>query len=402
MTHPFFFTWTAQRNVKGMNFAGGTGARLRTQSGEEWLDFTSLSYQASLGHGHSRMVKAIVAQAEQFCLAPPGGVFPAKVEAAERLLALAPKGFSKVMFTLGGSESVENALKIARMVTGRFKNVSRYRSYHGATMGALTLTGDYRRPPLEPGLPGVVHVLDDAAHIEAVLELEGPGTVAAVFIEPVAGANGCHVPAPDFWPRVRAACDKHGTLLVADEVLTGFGRCGRAFAVEHFGVTPDIITCAKALTAGYAPLGAVLVHERIAERFDDEVFWAGLTNYAHPLGCAAAVEALNVYRDEKLFERSDALGKELLSALQEAARNYPNVIRNPRGLGLLAAVDFQADKATWAVLGKELEAARLLLFASEKRGTVIFAPPLNIDKADFQRGLSLFAECVQRAVGGKR
>jgi taurine--2-oxoglutarate transaminase len=392
--HPFFFTWTAQKNARAMEISGGKGARLTTPDGKEWLDFSSLSFQASLGHGHPRMIKAIKEQAERLCLAPASAVFPQKTELAKRLLEMAPKGFSKVMYTLGGSESVENAMKIARMVTGRHKFVSRYRSYHGATMGALTLTGDYRRFPLEPGVPGVIHVLDDAAHIEQVLELEGPKSVAAVFLEPVAGANGCYVPAPDFFPRVRKACDRHGTLLVADEVLTGFGRTGRGFAVEHFGVTPDIITCAKALTAGYAPLGAVLVHERVASRFEEDVFWAGLTNYGHPLGCAAAIAALDIYAEEKLYARAEELGRILLEKLNEVADKYPKTVSNPRGLGMLAAVDFSADGKTWKAFQGELDKRRLQLIVSEKRGTVIFSPPLNIDRKDFDLGLSWFTDSV--------
>jgi hypothetical protein len=246
-----------------------------------------------------------------------------------------------VFFTLSGAEANENAIKIARMVTGRLKMVSRYRSYHGASLGALTLTGDWRRVPLEPGIPGVVHVPDCycdrcpfgktlatcqrecATHIGSVLRLEGAGTVAGVILEPVPGANGALVPPPEYWPIVRAATEADGALLIADEVLTGFGRTGTAFGFQHWGVTPDLITVAKGLASGYATIGAVIVHDRVARHFDDHVLACGLTYYAHPLACAAAVETLKVYEDEQLFARSAALGPVLLRELRAVAAAWP-------------------------------------------------------------------------------
>lgn len=421
--YPFFFTWTEQRRATPVELAGGRGAYFDTTDGDRWLDLASFSYQANLGHGHPRMVAAIQRQAEQLCVTLPSAVYPAKVELAERLLDLAPSGFSRVFFTLGGAEAIENAVKIARMVTGRHKLVSRYRSYHGATMGALTLSGDWRRPPVEPGLPGVVHALDCycdrcpfgkavdtcqrecARHIGDILELEGPGTVAAVVLEPVVGANGVLVPPLEYWPMVREACDRHGTLLVADEVLTGFGRTGRCFAFEHFDVVPDMICVAKGLTAGYAPLGAVLVHERVAAHFDDHVLACGLTSYAHPLGCAAGLEALRVYEDELLFERSAALGPVLLQALRSALATAPAGVSMTalRGLGLLAALELDMPRAGWDALSAELHARRLLLHLYPSRGTVIFAPPLCIEEATLREGVAMFAEALAAAslTGGK-
>ena len=398
MSHPFLFTWQAQKGATGLEVTGGSGAWFETSDGARWLDMGSLSYQASLGHGNQRMIAALKAQAGDLALAAPWAVFPAKTEAAEALLSLAPPGFSRVFFTLGGAEANENALKIARMFTGRQKLVSRYRSYHGATMGALTLTGDYRRPPLEPGMFGVVHVLDGAEAIEQVLELEGEASVAAVFLESVPGANGVLIPEPDYWPRVRAACDAHGALLIADEVLTGFGRTGRCFGFEHFGAMPDMITVAKAVTGGYAPLGAVLIHDRIAAHFADNVLYAGLTGYAHPLGCAAAREAIAIYRDERLFDRARDLESALCKSLEGVLASSDGAATDVRVIGLLAGVDLELSPAGWDRLATGLTARRVFLHVSPRRKTAIFAPPLVVAEAELDAGISAFSEALAEAI----
>ncbi len=403
--HPFFFTWSAQRDARGVNITGGRGAWFTTDDGGRWLDMASLVYQANLGHGHPRMIEAVKRQADTLCLTMPSAVYPAKTALANKLLALAPKGFSKVFFTLGGAEANENALKIARMATGRTKAISRFRSYHGATMGALSLSGDYRRPPLEPGIPGVVHALDCycdrcpfgqtldrckiecADHIDQLMTLDGPNTFAAVFLEPVPGANGVLVPPPDYWPRVRAACDRHGTLLVADEVLTGFGRTGRWFGFEHYGVTPDMITLGKGLTGGYGTLGAVLVHERVAAHFEDRPLLAGLTHYAHPLGCAAGVEAIAVYEDEGLIDRAAALEPALLGGLEQIRRRHPALVAFTRGQGLLAALELKLDKGQWAALQRGLDARRILTHPKPSTNMLVLSPPLCIDQDELQLGL---------------
>ncbi len=396
----YFLTWSSQRGGKATPIAGGDGVFLTLQDGSRWMDLGSLSYQASLGHGHPEMVKAIQDQAGQCCLAPPNAEFAAKEELAKRLLAMAPDGFSKVFFTLGGSEANENAMKIARLVTGRHKYLSRYRSYHGASLGALGLTGDFRRPPLEPGIGNVIHILgDDPQYLEEVMQLEGPGTIAAVFMEPVPGANGVLLPRDDYWPRMRAACDAHGTLLVSDEVLTGFGRTGHAFGFEHYGVVPDMITVAKALTAGYAPLGAVLVHDRIAQHFNDQVLYAGLTNYAHPLGCAAAVAALRIYERDDLYAQAGRLEPVLLGSLEKLCEAFPEVVSAARGRGLLAAVNLSGDDAFWACLKQAVAKRKLMLHLYEQRGTAVFAPPLLIDEELLIEGMAMFAAAVAEAIG---
>ncbi len=414
--YPFFFTWSAQKTAKPIEITGGKGAWFTTSDGARWLDLGALSYQVNAGHGEQRIVDRIKQQADELCISAPNAVFPSKIELAERLLAMAPPGFSKVFFTLGGAEANENAMKIARLVTGRYKMVSRYRSYHGASMGALTLTGDWRRPAVEPGIPGVVHVQDCycdrcpfgqkvesckrecATHIGETMRLEGG--VAAVILEPVPGANGVLVPPPEYWPLVREACDREGALLIADEVLTGFGRTGKPFGFQHWEVVPDLITVAKGLASGYVPMGAVLVHERVAKHFDDKILACGLTFYAHPLGCAAACATLDVYEADKLYDHAAALGPVLRRELDTIAKNLRGVKTFVRGLGLLAVLEVEAPAAQWAVLGAELAQRKLSLHVDGKRGTAIFAPPLCITEEELVRGVRAFGDAAQIAFGG--
>jgi len=415
--YPFFFTWTAQNAAKPIELTGGEGAWFTTSDGGRWLDLGALSYQVNAGHGRQRIVDAIKRQADQLCLSAPNAVFPAKVELAQRLLAMAGPGFSKVFFTLGGAEANENAIKIARQVTGRLKMISRYRSYHGASMGALALTGDWRRPPMEPLIPGVTHVPDCycdrcpfgqrvetchrecATNIGATMDLEGARSTAAVFLEPVPGANGVLVPPPEYWPLVRQACDRDGALLVADEVLTGFGRTGKPFGFQHWNVVPDLITVAKGLASGYATIGAVIVHERVAKHFDANVLACGLTYYAHPTACAAALETMKLYEDEKLFENSARLGPVLRRELEAIAARLgvPSFVR---GLGLLAVLEAEAPLDRWTKLGGELATRRLSLHLDGKRGTAIFAPPLCITEDELVRGMRSFGDAAVSAFGG--
>jgi taurine---2-oxoglutarate transaminase len=415
--YPFLFTWTTQQHARPFELTGGEGAWFTTADGGRWLDLGALSYQVNVGHGNRRIVEAIKRQADELCLSAPNAVFPAKTELARRLLAMAGPGFSKVFFTLGGAEANENALKMARLATGRHKLVSRYRSYHGASMGALALTGDWRRPPLEPALPGVVHVQDCycdrcpfgqrvetcrrecATNIGATMALEGPRSVAAVFLEPVPGANGVLVPPPEYWPIVRRACDAEGALLIADEVLTGFGRTGKPFGFQHWDVVPDLTTVAKGLASGYATIGAVIVHERVAKHFDDHVLACGLTYYAHPTACAAALETMKVYEDDRLYDNAARLGPVLRRELDRVAARLPHPAF-VRSLGLLGALEVTAPPEAWARLGAELASRRLSLHVDGKRGTAIFAPPLCITEDELVAGLRGFGEAAQLAFGG--
>lgn len=419
MARPFFTTWSQQSQAELAEILEGQGARFRTREGW-WLDFASLSYQANLGHGHPRMVEAIKRQAEKFCLCLPNHTFPAKEELAARLLELAPPGFDKVFFTLGGSESVENAIKIARLVTGRFKMIARYRSYHGASLGALSLSGDYRRPPLDPLLTGALHALDChcyrcpfgqepssckrecATQFDHIMQLEGQNSVAAVFCEPIPGANGVLIPPAGYWSKLREACDRHGALLVADEVLTGFGRTGRWFGIEHEGVVPDLITTAKGLTAGYAPLGAVLVHSRISRHFDEHKLHCGLTYYGHPLSCAAGTEALRIYEDEGLITRAAELEPLLRKGLESIADAISGEPCEVRVRGLLGAIEWQNGmEPEWVgfypLLAQKLKEHRIHCYPKADTGMLVIAPPLVIEEGTLEEGLERVAQLVSEA-----
>jgi taurine---2-oxoglutarate transaminase len=399
------FTWTAQRDAAPMEIVSGAGARFRTADGADWLDFGSMVWNASLGHGHAGMKKALVAAAERGLVALPSSVFPDKARAAELLLEVAPAGMrgGKVFLCLSGAEANENAVKMARLVTGRRKIIYRNRSYHGATLAMLSLSGDPRRAPFEPGLPGGVEWTDPysadagAGDLERVLAREDPKTVAAVLLEGIVGANGVYVPPTGYWTRVREVCDRHGVLLVADEVLSGFGRTGRWFAIDHDGVSPDLLTCAKGLTAGYAPGGATVVSPAIARHFDDHVLSCGLTAYAHPLTCAAIVAAIEAYRQEDLVSRAEALGGTLELQLRTLAETRP-FVREVRGVGLLWALELDATPARMKQVAEQLRARHLHL---HKRDNMVFvAPPLVIEEADLKAGVKTLAAALDAAWSG--
>lgn len=400
MSEPFFYTWQAQRGAKPFELRGGDGVWLETDRGRV-LDLGALVYQVNAGHGHRRITDAIAGQAARLAVAPPNASYPEKRELAERLLAKAPKGFTKVLFTLGGSDANENALKIARMVTGRYKAVARYRGYHGATFGAVSLSGDWRRQAVEPGMPGIVHVLDLdptvlGTQIPRVLELEGQ--VGAVFLESIVGANGVLIPPKGYYEEVRAACDRHGALLVIDEVLAGFGRTGKFFGLEHWDFTPDMITCGKALTGGYGTLGAVLVHERVADRFEEQVLACGLTHHAHPIGVAAALEALRVYDDEGLVENAAAMEAPLRVGLEALKAKHPGLVGEVRGLGLLFAMELRLDDARRSALVAALREEKVHVHLKGPReirapegfpeSALVLSPPLCAKESELDEGVA--------------
>lgn len=408
MADPFFFTWQSQRGARPIELTGGSGAHFETTDGR-FLDLGGLIYQMNAGHGHRRIIDAVKAQADRLCVSMPNVTYPEKVALAEALLAKAPEGFNKVFFTLGGSDANENALKIARLVTGRYKVVSRYRSYHGSSMGAVSMTGDWRRTAVEPGLVGAVHVMDldqeagelpSGTQIPRTLALEE--NVAAVILEPIVGANGVLIPPEGYFQAVRSACDEHGALLICDEVLVGFGRTGKFFGFEHQGVVPDMITCGKAITAGYGTLGAVLVHERVARHFDDEVLACGLTHYAHPLGVAAALEAMRVYEDEGLVARAAEMEAPLRAMLQGLIADEPRC-RRERVVGLLAAVDFDGDAAYLKRLSSALRERRVHVHVKGEKqlrgpgGALVLSPPLCITVEELQDGVDRIRAAMKEA-----
>jgi taurine--2-oxoglutarate transaminase len=416
-----FYTWSAQNSAVPLEIVDGQGARFQTADGARWWDLGSMTWNASLGHGHPRMREALADAAAKGLLVYPTAVFPAKVRAGELLAEVTPAGLTKSFLCLSGAEANENAVKIARLVTGRKKIVARTRSYHGATLAMLSLSGDPRRERFEPGLPGVARFGDPycfrcpfgkeptscshecAQDLEATLLREGPETVAAVIAEGVVGANGVFVPPAGYWKKLRAICDKYGVLLISDEVLSGFGRTGKWFAVDHDGVAPDMMTMAKGITGGYAPGGAVIVSDRIAKHFDDEVLWCGLTSYAHPLVCAAIVAAIETYRDDKLIERAAMLGARLAPRLAELARTRPQ-IAEVRGLGLLWAFELCVPGTKTPLPGPALAKLAATLRAHhlhmhKRENLVYLAPPLVISEIELDEALNALGRAFDEAFG---
>lgn len=360
-----FHSWSAQAQIDPLPIAEALGSHFWDYGGRKYLDFSSQLVNVNIGYQHPRLVAAIQEYAGRQCTIAPSFANDMRSEAARLLAELAPGDLDKVFFTNGGADANEHAIRMARLHTGRHKVLATYRSYHGATAGAIALTGDPRRWGSEPSIPGVVHFWgpylyrsafhaqteeEETAralqHLRDTIMVEGPGTVAAVVLETVVGTNGILVPPPGYLEGVRAICDEHGILLIADEVMAGFGRCGEWFAVDHWGVTPDLITFAKGVNSGYVPLGGVLISDRVAATFDNRPYPGGLTYSGHPLACASAVASINIMREEGIIEHARDLGSDVIGpALAKLAENHPSV-GEVRGLGVFWALELVRDRET--------------------------------------------------------
>src|SRR5580765_708160 len=332
------FEWSAQSKVDPIPVERAKGIYFWTPEGKRFIDFNSQLMCVNIGHGDERVIRAIAEQASVLAYANPFMATEARARLGAKLAEITPGDIDVFFFTNGGAEANENAIKLARAATGRHKILARYRSYHGATAGSMMLTGDPRRWASEPGMPGVVHVLDpyhgiargwesaeqSLAMIEEVIELEGPHTFAAFILETVTGTNGILVPPDGYMQGVRELCTKHGILMICDEVMAGFGRTGEWFAIDHWKVVPDIITMAKGLTAAYVQLGAVGMRREIADKFNDKVFYGGLNYTSHQLACAAALAAIHAYEEDHLLENARRMGVVMKELLGELARKHPD------------------------------------------------------------------------------
>jgi taurine--2-oxoglutarate transaminase len=419
------YEWSAQSKVDPIPVARAKGIYFWTPEGKRFIDFNSQLMSVNIGHGDERVIRAISEQAATLAYANPFMATEPRARLGVELAEIAPGDIDTFFFTNGGAEANENAIKIARFFTGRHKILARYRSYHGATAGAISLTGDPRRWAVEPGMPGVVHVLDpyhgiergwesaeaSLAMIEEVIQLEWSNTIAAFILEPVTGTNGILVPPDGYLEGVRNLCDKYGILLIADEVMSGFGRTGEWFAVDHWKVVPDLICMAKGLTSSYLPLGAVGMRQHIARHFDNKVFYGGLTYNSHPMGCAAALATIRVYEEDNLIENSRKMGaimKALAAELQAKHRSVGAV----RSIGLFGIVELIRDVKTrepmapfngtseeMAALGKFFRENGLYTFV---RWNGFFTnPPLCIDEEQMREAFAIIdkgLEITDRAV----
>jgi taurine---2-oxoglutarate transaminase len=353
------FEWSAQSKVDPIPVARAKGIYFWTPDGKRYIDFNSQLMCVNIGHGDERVIRAIQEQAATLAYANPFMATEPRARLGAKLAEITPGDIDCFFFTNGGAEANENAIKVARWYTGRHKILARYRSYHGGTAGAITLTGDPRRWAAEPGIPGVVHVRDpyhgvqrgwdnaaDAlAELEEIIELEGANTIAGFILEPVTGTNGVLIPPDGYMQGVRALCDKYGIVMIADEVMAGFGRTGKWFSVEHWNVVPDIITMAKGLTSAYVQLGAVGLRRKLADHFRDTVFYGGLTYNSHTLACAAALATIAVYEEDGLIDRAARMGKVMAGLLNDLAARHPSVgaVRN---IGLFGIVELVRDRNT--------------------------------------------------------
>jgi len=428
-----FHSWSAQQLLDPIVVVGGEGSRFWDDEGNTYLDFSSQLVNQNIGHQHPKMIEAIKAQADRLCTVAPIHANDVRSEAARLISSLAPGDLDMVFFTNGGAEATENAIRMARGHTGRHKVLAAYRSYHGATAGAITMTGDPRRWGSEPNtMTGVVrywgpytyrsafHAADDAqeceralAHLDDVLMVEGAQHVAAIILETVVGTNGILVPPDGYLEGVRERCDRHGIVMIADEVMAGFGRCGEWFAVDRWGITPDLICFAKGVNSGYLPLGGVIISRAIADSFAERPFPGGLTYSGHPLACASAVASIGIFQDEGIIEHARHLGDDIIGGeLDKIAARHPSV-GEVRGLGVFWAIELVrnqdtreplvpfnatgADAAPMGAVAAACKAAGLWPFTHFNRLHVV--PPITISDDDVMAGLAIIDEALEVADG---
>jgi taurine--2-oxoglutarate transaminase len=418
-------SWSVQNAINPLPVAGAEGRYFWDYEGKRYLDFASQLVNVSIGHQHPRLVAALKEQADKLCtIGPPMATEP-RSTLARYLAEITPGDLSMAFFTNGGAEANENAIKVARWYTGRQKVIARYRSYHGATGGAITLTGDPRRWGAEPGMPGIVRMFDPytyrcpaghpdpcpvctgAPHLEEILQYEGAHTVAAVILETVTGTNGLIVPPDGYLRSIRETCDRHGILLITDEVMAGFGRTGKWFGVDNWDVVPDIMTLAKGINSGYVPLGAMVVREPIAAWLRDKYFAGGLTYSGHPLACAVAVASIDAFKDEGIVENAARRGEDFREGLQALALKHPS-IGEVRGLGCFWGLELVKSRETREPLvpyngaGEDAAPVSRLARAAMERGlylmthwnVILICPPLTITREELDEGLAILDEAL--------
>ena len=415
------FEWSAQAKVDPLPVAKAKGVYFWTPEGKRFLDFNSQLMSVNIGHGDPRVIEAMHQQASTLAYASPFMATEPRARLGAKLAEITPGDIDTFFFTNGGAESNENAIKIARLFTGRHKILARYRSYHGATAGSMSLTGDPRRWANEPGIPGVIRVFDPyhgiergwdtveraLGNVEEVIQLEGPQTIAAFILEPVTGTNGVLVPPDGYLQGVREICSRHGILMIADEVMSGFGRTGEWFAVDHWKVVPDLITMAKGLTSSYLPLGAVGMRRHIAKYFQDHVFHGGLTYNSHPMGCAAALATIRVYEEDGLIENAKKMGQVLKQLLSELATRHASV-GAVRSIGLFGLVELIRNRKTREPMapfnGSSEEMAALRgffldqgLYTFVRWNTFFTNPPLCISEKELREGIGIIDRGLQAA-----
>ncbi|MGE2837207.1 aspartate aminotransferase family protein [Mycobacterium sp. SMC-4] len=422
-----FHSWSAQAEISPMTLVAAQGCYVWDGDGNRLLDFSSMLVNTNIGHQHPKVVAAIAEQAAKLCTVAPQHANAARSEAARLIAERTPGELNHVFFTNGGAEAVEHAVRMARLHTGRHKVLSRYRSYHGGTQTAINLTGDPRRWPNDHGTSGVVHFFGPflyrsqfhattaeqeseraLAHLHDVIRMEGPSTIAAIILEPIPGTAGIMVPPPGYLAGVRELCDEYGIVFIADEVMAGFGRTGKWFAIDHFGVTPDLLTFAKGVNSGYVPLGGVAISPQIAATFAHRAYPGGLTYSGHPLATAAAVATITAMADEGIVDNAARIGEQVLGpALHELAARH-RCVGEVRGTGVFWAVELVADQATrepLAPYGSSSAAMNSVIAECKRLGLLPFAnynrihvvPPCVITAEQARDGVALLDRALDVA-----
>lgn len=422
------FSWSKQKGLNPIVVERGKGVYLYDYNGKRYLDFSSGLMNVNIGHGNQRVTDAVVAQMQKVSYVTPGCITKIRGELGKKLAEICPGELNKVFFTLCGASSIENAIKLARLYTGRAKILTRYQSFHGSSYGAFSAGGDPRKLQVDANqAPNFVHfeipyayrspygneentLKESFEHLERVIAYEGPSNIAAILLEGESGTSGCLKLPDGYWKKLREVCTRHGILLIADEVMSGFGRTGKWFGVDNYGVVPDMMALAKGLTSGYLPLGALMVTDTIASAFDDKPLMLGLTYSAHATACAAALEVIKIYEDEKLIENAAEMGKYMEEKVALMKKDHPCIgdFRNTGLLGCLELVKdrktkepfapFNASPAEMVVMNKISEKLKELGLYTFVRWSYIFiAPPLCITKKEIDEGLNIISHALEIA-----
>lgn len=421
------FSWSKQGGLNPINASHAKGSYVYDRDGKKYLDFSSQLMNVNIGHGNQRITDAVVKQMQEVSYVYPGMATDVRGQLGKKIAEITPGNLSKTFFTLGGAEAIENAIKLARMYTGRHKIITHYRAYHGGTYGAMTAGGDPRRFPSDSqAMPNVVHVENPYAyrcpwnsksieecgeraisHLERVVQFENPDSVAAILFEGESGSSGCIKYPPMYLRRVRELCDKYGIMMIDDEVMSGFGRTGKMFGIDHHNVTPDIMCLAKGLTSGYLPLGGVVVTDKIAEYFNDNPMVIGLTYSAHPTLCAAALENLKIIEEDNLVARAAEMGHYIEAEVEKLKAKHPS-IGDFRNTGLLGCIELVKSRKTkepitpWNAKPSEMEVTNKMatkirelgMFTFVRWNWIFIAPPLNVTKEEVDEGLSIISQAI--------
>ena len=421
------FSWAKQGGLKPINASHAKGSYVYDRDGKKYLDFSSQLMNVNIGHGNQRITEAVTKQMAKLSYVYPGMATDVRGELGKKLAEITPGNLTKSFFTLGGAEAIEDAIKLARIYTGRHKIISHYRSYHGATYGAIAVGGDPRKFEVDSQAgQNFVHVENPYAyrcpwnsssieecgelaisHLERVIQFENPNAIAAILLEGESGSSGCIKYPPMYLKKVRDICDKYGILMIDDEVMSGFGRTGKMFGIDHHGVTPDIMCLAKGLTSGYLPLGAMIVTDTIAKHFDDKPLPLGLTYSAHAVLCAAALENLKIIEEENLVHKAAQMGSYIESEIEKLKEIHPS-IGDFRNTGLLGCIELVKNRETkepiteWNASANGMEATNKMaakirelgMFTFVRWNWIFIAPPLNISKEEVDEGLKIISQTI--------